>query len=390
MPPEPAASPLVDVLLPVYNGAETIEESIQSLLDQTERNLRILVIDDGSSDATPDILARLAESDPRVVPVTIPNGGIVNALNLGLSKATARYVARQDADDLSFPDRIAKQVAELERDPETVAISGACVHIDQAGKPTGHTYLPPDPDLADYSAYPSTEPYLLHPFLMVRRSAFVAAGGYRYVIHSEDTDLYWRLREQGRLKNLPEPAGKMRIHQGSISNASIINGRTMAVTSQLAAVSARRRAEGREDIEFPKDARSAYTEARSLESMIALASEGLDEAEKIYLRHAACVGLLDMSLSRDYELEREDCRYIRESYRTFPEQRIAGRNTLSWAYRSAVVRMLRKGWFGDLLALMDVPVFCKTAIAPLMTAKTRASKPPKTPAIEPESIRAQG
>lgn len=344
---------LVDVLLPVYNGADTIEESIESLLAQTHANLRILVVDDGSTDATPEILAKLAARDNRVVPITTPNGGIVEALNLGLSRTTADFVARQDADDISFPDRIEKQLAEMARNPDVVALSGACIHIDQDGTETGTRYKPVNPDHADYTAYPSREPYLLHPFLMVRRNAYVGVGGYRYVIHSEDTDLYWRLREHGRLLNVQEPYGKMRIHAGSISNASIVNGRIMAVMSQLAAISARRREEGRPDLDFVAEDKKRCAEARSLAAILEYVGKRLEPEERRYLRYASCVGLLDMALSRHYELEDDDCRLIRETYATIPAARFRGRSTVSWAYRTTVLRFLKAGRSRELSALFD-------------------------------------
>lgn len=346
--------PLVDVLLPAYNAAATIEESIDSLLAQTERNIRILVVDDGSTDGTTEILKQLAARDARVQPIFTPNGGIVAALNLALSKASAPYIARQDADDISFPDRIAKQIAEFERRPEVVALSGSCVHIDQKGALTGTTFKPINPELADYDAYPSEEPYLLHPFLMVRREAFENVGGYRHVVHSEDTDLYWRLRERGSLLNVDEAYGKMRLHAGSVSNASIVNGRIMAVTSQLAAISAHRRADGRVDLEFREEARAELKEARTLERILEVAGKGLDPAEQEYLRYSSCVSLLDMSLSRSYELEEEDCRFIRRAYASMPAARFKGRSTVGWAYRTAVIRYLKAGKPGRLSAIFDL------------------------------------
>ncbi len=353
MPSDRPDQPIVDVLLPVYNGAETIAESVESLLAQTEKRLRVLVIDDGSTDDTPRILDELSQRDDRVVVIRTPNGGIVAALNLGLEKSTAPFIARQDADDISFPDRIEKQLAVFNANPETVALSGSCVHIDKSGKPTGTTYKVRDPAAADYTTYPSTEPYLLHPFLMVRADAFKAVNGYRYVIHSEDTDLYWRLRDIGPLMNIDEPYGQMRLHDGSISNASVVNGRIMAIMSQLAAVSARRREEGRTDIEFPSDAKPRLVEARSLERLLDLLCRDLDGDEAHYVRYASAVGLLDMALSRSYELEAEDCRFIRQLYARIPARRFRGRTTVAWAYRTTLLRYLAKRRIDNLMAIFD-------------------------------------
>lgn len=350
------SGPLVDVLLPVYNGAATIAESVESLLAQTMTRLRILVVDDGSKDATPQILADLSRRDPRVVVITQPNGGIVEALNHGLSHVSAPFVARQDADDISFPDRLERQLAAFEANPGLVAISGSCIHIDSEGRETGTRYTIPDADAADSQSLPATEPYLLHPFLMVRAEAFAAARGYRYVFHSEDTDLYWRLRETGGLKNFPEALGKMRLHAGSISNASLQNGRIMAVQSQLAAISARRRAAGRDDLPFPREALAEYRNAPDLEAMIAIAGRSLDEAERAYLRKAAAVKLLELASGRLYEIDDVDCAFVRGVYASLSPEQIGGRSVANWAYRATVKRLLNQRRFSELRALLHFGV----------------------------------
>lgn len=351
---DPGSAPLVDVLLPVYNGAETIAESIESLLQQTVSRLRVLVVDDGSKDATAKILADLSRRDPRVVVITQPNGGIVEALNHGLSHVIAPFVARQDADDISFPDRIQRQLEAFEADPGLVAISGSCIHIDTAGRETGTRYTVPDTDAADDRSIPAIEPYLLHPFLMVRSEAFAAAKGYRYVFHSEDTDLYWRLREIGRLKNFPAVLGKMRLHAGSISNASLQNGRIMAVQSQLAAISARRRAEGHEDLAFPRTAIAEYRTASSLEAMIAIAGRSLNDAERAYLSKAAAVKLLELASGRMYEVDGVDCAFIRRVYASLSAAQIGRRSIANWAYRTTVTRLLKQRRLSELRALLDI------------------------------------
>jgi glycosyltransferase involved in cell wall biosynthesis len=262
--------PLIDVLLPVHNGALTLAAALSSILGQSETRLRVLVIDDGSSDASAAIARGFAQRDTRIELIEKANSGLVDSLNLGLSLAHAPYIARHDSDDISCPDRLARQFACLEHNPDAVAVAGACIHIDAQGAPTGTRYDPPDPDAADPWALPATEPYLLHPFLMVRRQAIARVGGYRHVCHAEDTDLYWRLREFGRLINRPEVMGEMRLHGASVSNASALNGRIMAIHSQLAALSARRRMDGVPDLSFAPDRLAAFKAAGTFQAMLAL------------------------------------------------------------------------------------------------------------------------
>jgi glycosyltransferase involved in cell wall biosynthesis len=215
----------VDVLIPVYNAAETLEDSIASIQTQTVTNIRLIVVNDGSSDGTALILHRLAAQDPRITVISTENNGIVDALNTGLEICTAPYLARMDADDLAFPERFAQQIAYLEENRDCIALAGNVWHVDQAGRRTGtRTSFAPEMNADPYWA-PSREPYLMHPFLMARTEAVRNVGGYRYVFHAEDTDLYWRLAHDGRLYNLPDLLGEYRLHANSISGASILNGR---------------------------------------------------------------------------------------------------------------------------------------------------------------------
>ena len=248
------APPCLDVVIPVYNGERTVESAIVSIQSQTVRDIRIIVINDGSTDATKQIVERLARTDDRLVPLNRENAGIVDALNAGLAACRAHIVARHDSDDLASFDRFEKQLAFLSEHPDCVAVSGAARHIDEAGQALGEIVRLPSPDLANPNSYPQREPYLLHPFLMMRRVAVEAVGGYRYAFHAEDTDLYWRLQEIGQLANMPDLLGDYRIHTKSVSGGSLLNGRISALTSQLAGISAARRRAGKADITFPRAA----------------------------------------------------------------------------------------------------------------------------------------
>jgi Glycosyl transferase family 2 len=343
---------IVDILLPVFNGAVTITEAIESLQRQTFTNFRIIVVDDGSTDQTPEVLAALAARDSRITVLTQSNAGIVDALNAGLRLCQAEFVARQDADDISDPSRLAVELDYLRSHPDCVAVSGAVKHIDEQGRLLGTVQRFPQPDRADPRWAPSREPYLMHPFLMVRRADLQAVGGYRYVYYSEDTDLCWRLQERGAMQNLDMPLGKYRVHTRSISSASIINGRIMASSSQLAGLSALRRRTGRPDLHFPKEAITEYRKAQTLSKLWELGKRQLDDDDEAgYLRIAVASKLLELSDYRPYKLELSDCHFIRGALDELSRLPHPNRKDLGHLYARAAARLLISGRFREMAAL---------------------------------------
>ncbi len=255
-------------------------------------------------------MRKIEASDDRVHVITKENSGIVDALNLGLQYCTGSYVARQDADDLSYRDRFAHQVAYLAQNPDCVAVGAQARHIDKAGVWLGRVTKHPSPSHADYCSIPSIEPYILHPLLMVRREAIESAGRYRYAHHAEDTDLYWRLREIGRLHVLNEVLGDYRLGDSSITGKSALNGRLSAINSQLSALSARRREFGITDLTFPRECIKLMSDARTAEAIYRIAENNLTPEEAAYLRPAFAAKMMDLTLFRAYDLDPEDCRFI--------------------------------------------------------------------------------
>jgi glycosyltransferase involved in cell wall biosynthesis len=352
-----ARSAEIDILLPVFNGAATIAAALDSLRLQTESAFRVIVIDDGSSDATPSIVTDLARQDDRITVLTRQNGGIVAALNAGLELCRGEFVARQDADDISDPSRLALQLAYLHANPDCVAVSGAVRHIGESGALLGSTQYFPPPEPADARWAPSREPYLCHPFLMARRAAMRGIGGYRHVHHSEDTDLYWRLAELGRLHNLEVPLGLYRLHGASISGGSIVNGRIMALSSQLAGLSALRRRAGRPDIPFERRRIDDYRRAPTLAEIYALGRQGLDTAEARYLRIAVAAKLLELTSYRPFELELADCLFIRQARRERAILRAENRSELDRSCAAATARLLGKGRLREAVALSPASLY---------------------------------
>lgn len=238
-------------------------------------------------------------------------------MNAGLERCTAPLVARHDADDLAFPDRIARQVEFLRAHPDVVAAGANAEQIDGDGRRLNFvTQFVADP-VGDPAFLPAHEPYLLHPFLLVRREALAAVGGYRPVWHAEDVDLYWRLAHHGRLANIVEPLGEYRIHAGSVSSVSVVNGRIQAVASQLAALSELRRRRGEADLEFRREDVDMFKAAEGLEAMVdaAVGRYDLSPQEREHLRLASSLKLMEMASYRPYRLQPKDVATLREAIR---------------------------------------------------------------------------
>jgi glycosyltransferase involved in cell wall biosynthesis len=363
-----------DVLLPVYNGASTVDEAVASLLAQTMSDLRVIIVDDGSAQPCADLLQRIAASDPRIRLIRQANAGIVAALNRALAETDAPVIARLDADDRAAPDRLARQLACFEANPDIVATSGAVRHIDSAGEVIG-LYRPGDPAKADPDHAPAIEPFLIHPFLAVRRHALEAIGGYRHVHHAEDADLFWRLSERGRLYNLPEVLGDYRIHDDSISGGSAVNGRIQAIHSQLAAISAKRRRAKLPDLLFTPSQLADYQDATATAAMMAITEATLGPEERAWLRVAVAAKLLELTSYRPWKLGNDDLRFIRSVW-------AGSRGTVSAPARRELRAMIQRGAAAMLLqgrlreaTLLTEPGLYAGALA---RAAKRRMGPPET------------
>ncbi len=210
-------SPRVTVLLPVHNGQRYLRSSIESVLAQTFGDLELLVVDDGSTDETPSILA--AYTDPRVRVITQgTQQGLATALNTGLAQAHGELIARQDADDVSLPVRIERQVAYLEDKPRTILVGTQATMIDSHGRVRGR--------IERSTTNPSIRWSLLfdnpfvHSSVLVRRAAIEAAGGYDAAFSvTEDYELWSRLALHAPVANLDQAFVLFRVHGQSTTQS---------------------------------------------------------------------------------------------------------------------------------------------------------------------------
>ena len=204
--------PKISVLLPVYNAENFIAESIQSILDQTEPDFELLVIDDCSTDRSLEIIEGF--QDPRIIlRKKKSNSGYTESLNWGIDQARGKYIARMDADDISLPQRFEKQLLFLEQN-QLVAMCGTEALVE--GSNLKFNY-PCEPEAIQANLLLGSS--LIHPSIMGKTDIFKA---YKYDIlkePAEDYDLFTRLAARGKpLANLAEPLLIYRVHNNQISN----------------------------------------------------------------------------------------------------------------------------------------------------------------------------
>jgi glycosyltransferase involved in cell wall biosynthesis len=308
---------LVDVLISAFITPLALRSAIESIQAQTVETIRILVIDTYLSSDTADILAELAAADHRITILPRQGDGIADALNRGLGECTAPFVALFDANDLAAPDRLARQIAYLDNNPDCVAVDCAAQQMNGDGIDLGTiAAAQPHDQTPDPARVPARARHMLHSFLLARRKALLAAGGYRPTDCAEDTDLFWRLGQIGRLHSMPDVLGFQRMV--SPPGNAVIQGRIAAINTQRAAISAARRKHGHADLDFSKIALDQYRKAATLDKMWQLALHDLDASEAAWLRSAVAAKRLEMAGLRRNELELSDCHFARAAFKDLP------------------------------------------------------------------------
>ena len=211
--------PVISVIMPVYNAEPYLEEALESILAQTFGDFELILIDDGSTDGSVEILNRYAAVQERIRLIRRPNTGLTKALNECLRLARGEFVARMDADDVCTPDRFEKQVAFMRANPETVLLGGAYDLVDAEGRHLRRVSQPLDDASLQRICLSGLTP-ICHPLAMMRRGAVLKAGGYdETFLVAQDLDLWLRLGEIGKLANIPTSVLRFRLHESSVSES---------------------------------------------------------------------------------------------------------------------------------------------------------------------------
>ncbi|MCS7035003.1 MAG: glycosyltransferase [Phycisphaerae bacterium] len=212
-------APNVSVVMCVYNAQRFLPDTLRSILGQTLQDFELIVVNDGSTDRSLDILRQFERGDARIRVISRENRGIARSANEGIAVARATYIARHDADDLSHPARLATQAAFLDAHPDVVAVGSQMRITDPYGLPIGLTDFPLDHEGIERELLRGSGWTFPQPAAMFRREAFDRAGGYRERFsNSEDLDLFLRMALVGKLANLPEPLVYWRRHLQSVNH----------------------------------------------------------------------------------------------------------------------------------------------------------------------------
>lgn len=206
---------LASVIIPVFNGEKTISETLESVLNQTCKNLEVIVVDDGSTDGTVNIVKRF--KDPRIRIKSFPNKGLAASRNRGARRAKGDFISFVDADDVWTPEKLSEQIAALENDLEAAVVYSWNDFVDESSEFIRHgihlTY--------HGNIYPKL---LARNFIengsniLVRRRVFDEVGYFdESLTHIEDWDFYFRLAAAYKFVCAPKVHVLYRVSQNSMS-----------------------------------------------------------------------------------------------------------------------------------------------------------------------------
>lgn len=207
-------SPLVSVVMPVYNTAAYLKEAVESILGQTFQDFELVAVNDGATDGSGEILDGYAKRDGRVRVIHQENTGISGARNAGTRNASGRYIAVMDSDDIAMPSRLAEQVEFMEGHPEVGVLATRCSFFGDGGEFIGPP-SPGDPErIKCKMLFTAT---ISHTSTMMRREPIVKHGLYYRTdfATTEDFEVYTRFLEHHRIAALPEVLLKIRTHAAS-------------------------------------------------------------------------------------------------------------------------------------------------------------------------------
>jgi glycosyltransferase involved in cell wall biosynthesis len=220
--------PEISIIMPAYNAEKYIGAAIESILNQTFTNLELIIVEDGSSDHTWDIIEKYAAKDRRVVAMrNDANMGIVRTINRGVAHARASLIGRLDADDVALPDRFERQLAVMRAHPDVVVVGSNAFHITANDQIVGLSIAGPT-SIEDFRHRRAAGEItmVLDGTSLFRRSVFDLVGGYDPAMDAaQEVELHSRMANYGIIIAIDEPLIKYRLHAGSNVDVSFFQGR---------------------------------------------------------------------------------------------------------------------------------------------------------------------
>jgi len=228
-----SVSPLVTVLMCVFNDDKFVGQAIESILAQDFNDYEFIIVDDGSTDRTPEILRQYADRDSRIIIHRQANSGTTVAANRGLALARGTFVARLDSDDISFSHRLREEVALLTSNPDVALVGGGAEIIDTAGHVIGVRSIftrSPVRTLRHRCIYQQSD-------VMFGRELVVGLGGYREKFrNAQDYDLWLRISEVAKVAKLNQIIGQWRLNGGGYTLSRMAEQKKeVAVIKRMAA-----------------------------------------------------------------------------------------------------------------------------------------------------------
>lgn len=215
-----ASTPKISVVMPACNVAAYVDQAVKSILNQTFKDFEFIIINDGSTDDTGSILDQYQRLDSRIQVHHCEPQGLAPALNYGCQRARGQYIARMDADDISLPRRLEKQLEYIGKHPE-IGILGAWIcKMDKNGSVTGTWCPPTNPKMLKWTHFFGV--CVAHPAVLMRREVIKRLGFYQLdAISSVDVDLWLRASSVTEFGNVPEVLLKYRVWPGSMSQVLV-------------------------------------------------------------------------------------------------------------------------------------------------------------------------
>ena len=217
----------------VYNGEDYLREAIDSILKQTYTNFEVILVNDGSNDATSEIIR--GYKDPRLKPIHLEHVGLVNALNAGISYCTGEFIARMDADDRALAERFAVQIEFFTRNANVDIVCSDIAIINRSGEISNvqrQSNIDSD-TVRDAMLYRKIIKPIIHPSVMMRRKVLLELDGYRDFPAAEDHDLWLRAVDKFKFARISEILLEYRVHGAGISRTKRLVQTVSAVMSAV-------------------------------------------------------------------------------------------------------------------------------------------------------------